>query len=153
ASAGGLLASDRQTVNLDITLPGVSSLFGTIFRSDSVTPVSNPSVSLVNVDTFGPEGFFERRTSGDTFGNYQFGFAQAGTIQLSAADTSNPGSAGLVTVQLLANQPLNANVTLGNAFSFVPFFPAMNLDGQDGFRYDVRCDGELLDGGTVDRHL
>ena len=57
-------------------------------------------------------------------------------------------------MQLPPNQPLSANITLGNAFAFrFPFFQTLNLDGTDGFRYDVQCDGELIDGGTVDRHL
>ena len=29
----------------------------------------------------------------------------------------------------------------------------INLDGADGFRYDVSCDGQLNDGGTVDRQF
>jgi hypothetical protein len=39
-------------------------------------------------------------------------------------------------------------VVLGTAVT-VPF----KLDGADGFRYDVSCDGTLSDGGTVDRSL
>jgi hypothetical protein len=154
ASAGGLLAADGQTVTLDVTMPSLSSVFGTVFQSDGTTAVASPAISVVNVDSFGPEGFFQSNTFGDSFGNYQFGSVQAGTIQLSAADESNPSSAGLITVQLPGNQPLNANITLGNAFTFrFPFFQIFNLDGADGFRYDVQCDGELIDGGTVDRHL
>jgi hypothetical protein len=135
-------------------MPSLSSVFGTVFQSDGTTAVASPAISVVNVDSFGPEGFFQSNTFGDSFGNYQFGSVQAGTIQLSAADESNPSSAGLITVQLPSNQPLNANITLGNAFTFrFPFFQIFNLDGADGFRYDVQCDGELIDGGTVDRHL
>ncbi len=155
ASAGGLLTADGQTVITDLNMPATSSVFGTVFNSDGTTPLASPALSLTNLDSFGPEGFFQSFTFGDSFGNYQFGSAQIGAVQIAAADSSHPNSpAGLVTVQLAAGQPLNVNVTLGNAFSFrFPFFQSLNLDGADGFRYDVECNGELSDGGTVDRHL
>jgi hypothetical protein len=154
ASASGFLATDGQTVAVDVSLPATNSVFGTVYNTDGITPVGSAAVSLVNLDSFGPEGFFQRNLSGDSFGNYQFSAAQVGTIQVSAADPANRNQAGIVTVQLPAGQPLNVNITLGNAFSFrFPFFQNLNLDGADGFRYDVQCDGELIDGGTVDRHL
>jgi hypothetical protein len=151
-SGNGQLITDGQTVNLNLTLPPTNSIFGTVFQSNGVTPVSFPSLTLNNLDSFGPEGFFSAFTSGDTFGNYQFNSAQVGTVQISAVDSSNPTSAGMATVQLLPGQPLNTNITLGNAFSF-SFVGQKNLDGADGFRYDVSCDGELNDGGAVDRHV
>jgi hypothetical protein len=40
------------------------------------------------------------------------------------------------------------DVTLGNAARFV-----YNADGADGFRYDIQCYGNLLNGGTVDQRL
>jgi hypothetical protein len=154
ASASGFLATDGQTITLDINLPATNSVFGTVFNSDGISPVANPAISLMNVDSVGPEGYFLQNTFGDSFGNFQFSSAQVGTIQVSASDTSNPNQTGMVTVQLPAGQPLNVNITLGNAFAFrFPFFQRFNLDGADGFRYDVDCDGSLSDGGTVDRHL
>ena len=155
ASAGGVLATDQQTLTVNITMPGISSVSGTVFRADGITPVPSPALSLVNLDSFGPEGSFQTSSFGDGLGNYQFGSVQAGTVQISAADSSSPaGGAGLVTVQVTPDAPLNVNVTLGNAFSFrAPFFQLFDLDGTDGFRYDVDCTGELDDGGTVDRHL
>src|SRR5262249_54211376 len=131
-----------------------NSVFGTVFNTDGITPVPNPAVSLLNVDSVGPEGFFLRNTFGDSSGNFQFSSAQVGTIQLSASDNSNRNLGGLVIAQLPAGQPLNVNIILGNAYTLrFPFFQRLNLDGGDGFRYDVDCDGSLSDGGTVDRHL
>ena len=43
---------------------------------------------------------------------------------------------------------LTLNATLGNGISV-----GVNLDGADGFRYDVSSDGTLDSGGTVDRQL
>ena len=139
---------------LDLTLPPTNSVFGTVFGADGVTPVPFARVSLLNLDSFGGEGFFQAFSSSDSFGNYQFSSAQTGTIQVSAVDTSNRASAGIATVQLPATPPLNLNITLGNAWDFrTNFFQLFNLDGADGFRYDVSCDGQLSDGGTIDRHL
>jgi Carboxypeptidase regulatory-like domain/Bacterial TSP3 repeat/Bacterial Ig-like domain (group 2) len=150
ASAVGRITFDGQTLSLDINIPSTNSVFGTVFNVDGITPVSSPAVSLVNLDSFGPLGFFQQTTFGDGSGNYQFGFAQTGTIQVAASDSSNPANAGIVTIQLPSDQPLNLNVTLGNAFNFgFPFFQNFNLDGTDSFRYDVQCDGGLSDGGTV----
>ncbi|HZI56889.1 MAG TPA: carboxypeptidase-like regulatory domain-containing protein, partial [Verrucomicrobiae bacterium] len=151
-SGNGVINTDGQTVNVNLNLPPTNSIFGTVFNVDGITPVSGPALSLNNLDSFGPQGFFQDFTNGDNFGNYQFNFAQVGTVQVSAVDSGNPVSAGLVTVQLLPGQPLNTNITLGNAFSF-RFLGQLNLDGVDGFRYDVQCDGELGDGGSVDRHV
>jgi hypothetical protein len=44
--------------------------------------------------------------------------------------------------------PATFDVVIGGA-ALLPF----NLDGADGFRYDVLTDGELFDGGTADRRL
>src|SRR5205823_1344602 len=154
ATASGLIASDGQTVSLDLSLPAANSVFGAVYSSDGVTPIAFARLSLVNLDSFGGEGFFQRFASGDSFGNYQFSSVQSGTIQVSAVDPANRASAGIATMQLPATPPLNLNITLGNAWDFrTNFFQLFNLDGTGGFRYDVSCNGELSDGGTVDRHL
>ena len=46
----------------------------------------------------------------------------------------------------------SAQFTLGSAISFQRI-GLVDLDGADGFRYDISCDGELNDGGTVDRRF
>jgi hypothetical protein len=151
ATASGFITTDGQILNLNVTLPASSSVSGTVFGPDGITPVTGAGVSLVNLDSFGPQGFFQSNTFSDALGNYQLDFAQAGTVQLAAADSSNPDTAGIVTVQLPATQPLNANITLGNGFIFgFPLFQTLNMDGADNFRYDVQCDGSLSDGGTID---
>lgn len=169
ANADGQLLTDGQQMTINISMPQTGTVFGTVFQSDGITPVVNPIISITNLDSFGPEGFFRRTTTADSLGNYQFNGAQVGTVQVAAADqgsgpqigsvtlatvqTNNP-STGIATAQLTANTPLNLNITLGNAFSFrLPFFQSMNYDGADGFRYDVRCDGQMSDGGTTDRRL
>lgn len=153
-TVNGIVASDGQTVVVDVSVSPVSSVFGTVFQADGATPATNVGVSLVNLDSFGPEGRFIRRAGVDGSGNYQFSSVQTGNVQIAVVDFSNHSSAGIATGQLSSTQPLNLNVTLGNAFVFQGFiFQLLNLDGVDGFRYDVDCTGELSNGGAADRHL
>jgi hypothetical protein len=135
-------------------MPATNSVFGTVFATDGTTPMASTTVGLTNLDSFGPEGSFNTQSSTDGSGNYQFGSVQLGTMQVWAVDPSNRNSAGIATAPLTASQPLNLNVVLGNAFTFfTPFFELFNLDGGDGFRYGVSCDGELSSGGAVDGQI
>ncbi len=166
ASADGVLATDGQVFNADITMPATGTVFGTIFSSDGITPATNPTVSVIGLDSVGPEGTFNRQTGADTLGNYQINGVQVGAVQV-AADTSfsaspsaptvlgpvsGAGSVGVATGVLTTDSPLNLNITLGNGFSFRQIGIA-DLDGLDTFRYDVTCDGQLNDGGTTDRRF
>ena len=45
-------------------------------------------------------------------------------------------------------ETVDQTLTMGTGVRF-----DRNLDGQDAFRYDVGCDGALIDGGTADRSL
>jgi hypothetical protein len=151
ANADGAVQSDGQVVILDITMPATSTVFGSVFAADGITSVVNPFVSVVSIDSFGPEGNFNGQTTADALGNYQINGVQVGTVQVAASDAAGT-SAGAATGLLTANSPLNLNITLGNAISFQRF-GQFNLDGTDGFRYDVTCDGQLNDGGTVSRNF
>jgi hypothetical protein len=151
ATVDGAISTDGQVITLDVIMPATGTVFGTVFGSDGLTPAVNPFVSAVSIDSFGPEGNFFGQTTADTLGNYQINGVQVGTLQVAASDQSGT-SAGATTGLLTTNAPLNLNITLGNALSFQRF-SVLNLDGADGFRYDVSCDGELNDGGTVDRNF
>ena len=151
ATVDGAISTDGQVVILDVNMPATGTVFGTVFASDGVTPAVNPFVSAVSIDSFGPEGNFFGQTTADALGNYQIDGVQVGALQVAASDQSGT-SGGATTGVLTASAPLNLNITLGNAISFQRF-GLVNLDGADGFRYDVSCDGELNDGGTVDRNF
>jgi len=165
ATVDGAISTDGQVVTLDVIMPATGTVFGTVFGADGITPVVNPFVSAVSIDSFGPEGNFNSQTTADALGNYQINGVQVGTVQVAASDTSIPQPAaglgfaplsgaatGIATGLLAANAPLNLNVTLGNALSF-QLVGRIDLDGADNFRYDVSCDGQLIDGGTVDRNF
>ncbi|MFL6388274.1 MAG: carboxypeptidase regulatory-like domain-containing protein [Terriglobales bacterium] len=151
ATVDGAISTDGQVVILDVNMPATGTVFGTVFDSDGLTPAINPFVSAVTIDSFGPEGNFFGGTTADALGNYQIDGVQVGSLQVAALDQTGT-SAGATTGVLTASAPLNLNITLGNAISFRRF-GLIDLDGADGFRYDVSCDGQLNDGGTVDRNF
>jgi len=149
ANGDGALLTDGQVAIVDITMPATGTVFGSVFAADGLTPVANPFVALVSLDSFGPEGNFSRQTFADSLGNYQINGVQVGTVQVAATDFTT-ASAGVASGVLTSDTPLNLNITFGNAISFQQV-GVVNLDGADGFRYDISCDGELNDGGTVSR--
>jgi hypothetical protein len=151
ANGDGALLTDGQVATVDINMPATGTVFGVIFGADGITPAVNPFVSVVSIDSFGPEGNFNGQTTADALGNYQINGVQVGSLQVGAVDQSGT-SAGTATGVLTTNSPLNLNITLGNAISFQRF-GLIDLDGADNFRYDVSCDGQLNDGGTVDRQF
>jgi hypothetical protein len=85
----------------------------------------------------------------DETGNYEATGVQTGDVRVTSYSQNNFGVIGVSRGAVTAAEPATINVTFGNAFGFGRY----NLDGADGFRYDVECDGELGDGGTVDRSL
>jgi len=151
ANADGALLTDGQVAIVNINMPATGTVFGVVFGADGITPAVNPFVSVVSIDSFGPEGNFNGQTTADALGNYQINGVQVGTLQVAASDQAGT-SAGASIGVLTTDAPLNLNITLGNAVSFQRF-GRFNLDGADGFRYDVMCDGQLLDGGTVNRQF
>ena len=60
---------------------------------------------------------------------------------------------GLTTGTLDASGPTTINVTIGNASGPSWSVPPTNLDGADGFRYDIPCDGQEFVGGTSNGSL
>jgi hypothetical protein len=151
ATVDGAISTDAQVVILDVNMPATGTVFGTVFGSDGLTPAVNPFVSAVSIDSFGPEGNFFGQTTADALGNYQINGVQVGSLQVAASDQTGT-LGGATTGVLTAGASLNLNITLGNAISFQRF-GLVDLDGADGFRYDVSCDGQLNDGGTVDRNF
>jgi Carboxypeptidase regulatory-like domain/Polysaccharide lyase family 4, domain II len=151
ANADGALATDGQVATVDINMPATGTVFGSVFASDGVTPAVSPFVSVVSIDSFGPEGNFNRQITADSLGNYQINGVQVGTVQVAAFDSAGT-TAGIANGLLTVDAPLNLNITMGSAISFQRF-GLIDLDGADGFRYDVSCDGQLNDGGTVNRQF
>jgi hypothetical protein len=144
--AGGALEAGGGTV--DVTLPALGEVSGSVFGTDGTTPVANADVTLENFVHAGPmDAAFTTSATADASGHYQFTGIPVGALRISAFDpTTNLG--GLAEGTLTSAGPTAINVTVGNA-ARLPF----NLDGADGFRYDVDCYGRIGDGGTVNRNL
>jgi hypothetical protein len=72
---------------------------------------------------------------------------QVGKVSVLASYPFNSFNSGLVTGAVSATASNTINVVLGNAVRFN--YQRFNLDGSDGYRYDISCDGSLLYGGKV----
>ena len=151
----GNLISDGDIAVLNPRLPAIGSVSGTIFNADGVTPVPNARVNLENLDSTGAEGYSYNRVFTDASGNYSFGGVPVGVMHVSSADPATGNANGFATGQITAGQNTTINVVLGqgghdffdsNDFNFF-------LDGTNGFRFDMDCDGEIDSGGRFDRTL
>ena len=61
---------------------------------------------------------------------------------------------GFASGRVAANQNSTVNVVLGQGFAFFrPGFFNFNLDGTNGYRFDIDCDGEIDGGGRIDGTL
>ena len=100
-------------------------------------------VRILAFGSIGPLGYFERYLVTDDAGAYLLQSVPAGLVQVVGYGWSGVAN-GVVT----AGATSTMDVTAGNG---VPL--GANLDGADGFRYDVGSSGVLGDGGTADRRL
>lgn len=149
ATGFGSLASDGQTTTVNFNLPSTGAVQGRVLTADGVTAASNADVSVQSFASVGPLGTVKRFASADAGGNYQVGGVPNGALRVTGDDPNNPASVGLADGVLTPPGPLFLNPRYGNAVRL----GLVNLDGADGFRYDVDCWGGLNDGGTADRRL
>jgi hypothetical protein len=151
ATGEGAIASDGQVVTLNLKLPAIGAVTGTIFQSDGVTPAANASVSVQSLGSTGPFGFRQQNLTADANGHYE-AVAQVGAVQVFAFHNLTSTS-GIATGVVPADQPATINVTLGSAIDLRFFNNVVNLDGDDGFRYDLDCEGRVRNGGTFASNL
>ena len=153
ASSGNLTSSGQQ-LTLNVNLQSLSTIDGTVFGPDGVTPVPGATVSVENsgiggglADYFytGPGGELGRTTS-DSSGAFQV--TQVPTGQVSILATSPDGSSsGYVSGNLTASSALTLNPILGNAANLQN--RTYNLTDANGFLYDIDCAGEVVSGGLL----
>ncbi len=157
ATAVARLAVDGETATVSPSLPATGTVTGTVLDVDGVTPKAGVSATVETYDHSGPLGLFQASVVTDPSGSYQVPGVPAGPVRATASSQPAgtppaPGSPapvyGYGEGALGAAATVAIPVVLGTA---VPF--DQTLDGGDGFRYDVTCRGELLDGGTADRRL
>jgi hypothetical protein len=146
--ASGRLTSDGQIATLDVALPATGTVSGTILTAGE-SVVANAQVTIENLAYAGPlRAAFRRSLTADAAGHYESSGVPVGTVRVVASAPGEFNSAGFAEGSLAQDQTVTIDVHLGNASRF-----NVNLDGADGFRYDVGCQGSMGDGGTADRQL
>jgi 5-hydroxyisourate hydrolase-like protein (transthyretin family) len=144
----GTIDSAGQTATVNLMIPSLVSVSGTIFELDGVTPAANANVDVISLNSSGPFGYSDQFINADAQGRYQT-VSTVGPIQVFATDSNLAQVAGLANGTASATQPAVLNVTLGSAQRMGTFGVFLvDLDGQDGFRYDVNCRGEIESGGA-----
>jgi hypothetical protein len=143
ATATGELGAQGEAV-ADAVLPAAGTVSGTVFGVDG-TPVASADVALEDRSRGGPLGFFGTSTSADGSGRYEATGVPVGTVRVTASDPIDGSLAGSAVGTLTPEAPATLDVTLGAGAQ-----PTLDLYGKDGFRYDVDCDGRLMEGGTTD---
>jgi hypothetical protein len=148
AEATAVLSVDQQAVEVNLQVGPGGTLTGLVVESDGSTPVPGAVVTVETVRQQGIFGTFSTQVTADEEGRYTLPSVPAGDLLLSALHPSEPGLAGAARVTLAAEATVDQTLVMGTGVTF-----NYNLDGQDGFRYDVACQGSLEDGGTVDGQL
>ena len=142
----GLVPAVGASATVDMTLPDVGAVAGTVFAADGVTPVAGGSALLENVANAGPLSTgFRRSVTTDTSGQFTVSGVPEGPVNVIGLSSDGAGiGSGVVS----AGTTSTVNAIIGTAVRL-----NFNLDGTDGFRYDVSCDGSISDGGTPDGAL
>jgi hypothetical protein len=111
---------------------------GNVFADAAGTTVPNANVTLVTSASYGPYGPIMQYVTADASGAFNFAAAPAGGFRLYASDPNDSSKVGFIDGTGIMNAAVNLNVTLGNAAG-LPFA----LNGSDGYKYNVQCDGSL----------
>ena len=147
----GAITSSGQTLTLNVPIARTSTVQGTVYAADGVTPVPNANVAIENL----LGGLAEYRYSGycfdgcapflsDANGNFQLSRVPIGAVRISAA-APDKSAAGWITGMLNTDSTLTLNVVTNNATAFPN--GSYLLTDPNGFIYDIACDGSLLQGG------
>ncbi len=145
-AASGQLTTDGQSAIADITLAATGSVSGQVLQGSS--PVASSSIVIENNGLAG--GLMDYLTYGqaDSSGYYTVTGIPAGTVKVGAFPSYGGGNiGGSAASALSAGSTLSLNVNFGNAFS--DYLGPIDLDGLDGFRFDIGCGGVISQGGTT----
>jgi len=143
----GVVNVASQVVSNNILLRGTSTVTGTV-RNANGAVVPDAFVTIQNAGVVGPLGYYFGSVRADTNGFFLATNVPSGIARVFARPAAVGLDAGFAMNLINPDQTAMVDVTVGNAVQ-LPY----NLDGGDGFRYDVRRVGNLADGGTTDRRL
>jgi len=144
SSVSGQLLETGGPLPVDIGFDAGGTVRLTAKRADG-TALADTSIFLDGLGSAGPLGRFQQSQTTDANGVAQFSGVPAGGVQVTASEL---GIYGIANGDVASGATVDLSLTLGNAVRL-----SANLEGSDGFRYDVRSSGYLSDGGTVDRRL
>jgi len=105
-SATGNITSSGQIITQNFTLP-ISSISGTVFLYDGVTPVPNANISVIQ--TISGSSMYYQTTS-DSNGTYQISGPVTGTVTVQASDSN--GVVGVTPVTLPSDTSIVTGVKI-----------------------------------------
>ena len=111
-TVSGNITTDGQTITQNFTLP-VSSISGTVFLHDGVTPVPFANLAVKLQATAGASQPTYLNTQSDANGKYQFSGALTGTANITATDQYGIYGTKLVTLTSDTQIVTAANISLG----------------------------------------
>jgi hypothetical protein len=148
-AAAATLAGDAS-VTANITLPQTALLMGTVRRPDG-SALSGAFVIVSSTGNGGPLGTYSRNVVANGSGVYTLSEVPVGQVTISAGHASLP-LGGILQATIAAGTTNQVNITLGNAVNFNAS-GYYNLDGTNGFRFDMNSCGVVASGGSADGTL
>ncbi|MDT7780154.1 MAG: large repetitive protein [Acidobacteriota bacterium] len=140
--ASGSLAAAGGTTTVNITLLRTATVSGKVFRSNG-SPASNYTLRLEGYGGAGNNGNFRQYVNTDASGSFSVAGVPVGLVR---AEVYYYSEAGFASAMLTPSGLTDFNITLGGA----AFGGLVNLDGADGFRYQIWTGGDLNYGGLTD---
>ena len=147
-AASGTLPTAEQAVSINVTLLPTSSVVGTVFSTDGVTPIGSGNVVVENANVAGGIADFYQSVVTSPSGAFSVSNVPVGSIRVAASPTDGSLDGGVVTGTLSQNITLQLNPVLGNAVSSFFQNATYNLTDANGFVFDLDCGGEPLYGGN-----
>jgi hypothetical protein len=138
--------TDGQTLTLNLAWDGGGTLAGNATTAAGAA-ATNYYVYVQAFGGGGRDGWYHDSQYVST-GGYSFSHVPAGPVHIMVHDNNDWSTTGVADGMITSGGTLVLDAQYGNGVDL-----RANLDGADGFRYDVNGDGTLADGGTIDGRL
>ena len=144
-SGAATLTTEGETVAIDVRLGSPASLTGVVTSADG-TPLPNAYGYVESLGSVGPAGRFFSYFDAGPDGRYQMTVPPGPLQAVAFGYLETIGNlSGFATVVIAPGGSATLDVVAAEARTF-----NVDLDGADGFRYDIRSDGGISDGGRAD---
>src|SRR4029077_17209375 len=132
----------------NVTLQPTSSVVGSVFAADGVSPVGSGTVTVENTSVAGGIADYYQSVITSPSGAFSVSNVPIGSIRVAASPTDGTRNGGVITGTLSQNTTLQLNPVLGNAVSSFFQNETYNLIDANGFLFDLDCGGEPFAGGN-----